>query len=330
MRFIILIAVVVLALAAGYVTLMLSGERAQPASAPQAAAVSQNAGQVQTVDVLVARNDIPVGTVIDESMVDKQPWPQHLVLNGFVVSGTPESNLAGMVARSDFKAREPIILSRLAKPGDASFLAAGLGKGMRAVTLSVDVVSGVAGYIYPGDRVDVVFTHSVPQEAPGQLWGEQRQNLGSQKQTTSEVLLTALRVLAVNTRQPQQQPQPGQPAPPPAPGSETPSSITLAMTQDEVKRLRLAEKNGTLSLALRALEDESDNAVGQAVSLLDITRVEGAEGDARMLEWRKRLHGGNGGQVMDFGDEVIIVRGVVVEKPVAVAPAKASGGQPAY
>src|SRR5688572_9366146 len=130
MRFIILIIVIIVAVIAGFITLKLSGEGPPPQPTLSAAPA---ASEVRTVDVLVARVDIPVGAVIDDSMIDKQPWPEHLVLSGFVVSGTPEANLEGMVARSEFKAREPIIMTKLAKPNDASFLAAGLPRGMRAV-----------------------------------------------------------------------------------------------------------------------------------------------------------------------------------------------------
>ena len=153
MRFVVLGAIVLFALVAGYASLQLAGK-----STPQQVAPTQQA--ISVVDVLVAKQPIQIGTVITEEMVDKQPWPQHLLLDGFVVAGADATNIVGMVARSDFQEREPLITSKLGNPNDGNFLAAALGKGMRAVTLSVDAISGVAGYIFPGDRVDVLVTHT--------------------------------------------------------------------------------------------------------------------------------------------------------------------------
>jgi pilus assembly protein CpaB len=338
MRFVILVIVVIVAVAAGLLLLKVAN---QPASAPVALPASQGAptSNVATVDVLVARVDIPVGTVINESMIDRQPWPQHLLLEGFVTANQPNANLVGMVARSDFKAREPFILSKLAKPNDASFLASSLPKGMRAVTVSVDPISGVAGYIFPGDRVDVLLAHSVPQEAGSRLWGEDQQMgaSASQKPTTAEVLIPNLKVLAVNLRgsaqQAQQQAEGNNNAPP---RIDPPSSVTLAVTQDDAKKLRLADKNGTMSLALRSLNDENDNGVGSAVSLLDLSRVSGDEYNQH-ADWR-HSHAPRGMAAAPGmprsgmqQDEVVIIRGVEVDhgnagmmmSPAAAMPAMA-------
>ncbi|MBV8938853.1 MAG: Flp pilus assembly protein CpaB [Alphaproteobacteria bacterium] len=292
----------------------------QPAAPAVTASANTNpGGEVATVDVLVARSDIPIGTVLNNSMVDKQPWPKHLVVNDFIVSGAPDSNVEGMVTRSEFHTREPLMISRLAKPNDVSFLAAGLPKGMRAITVATDAITGVAGYIFPGDRVDIVFTHNVPQEAPEQMTGVKRNDAtSSQKPTTSEVLLPNLRVLAVNLRKTEvrnpQQPQQSQQQQ----TVEAPTNITLEMAQDDVKKIRLAEKNGTLSLALRSLQDEGDVSVGVPITLLNLSRAEGlptAEA-LRALKWVMPAPGAASGARPGEGtaDEVIIIRGVKAEE----------------
>src|SRR5580658_4035513 len=91
-----------------------------------------------------------------------QTWPKHLKLDDMVEANPSEpSGLLKMVARTPFTKGEPIMLSRLANEKDPSFLAASLPKGMRVVTIAVDQVSGVAGFIFPGDRVDVIITHDI-------------------------------------------------------------------------------------------------------------------------------------------------------------------------
>ncbi len=299
MRIIILI--IILAVAVGLGMLWMSGS---PGTAQTGAPVAQQrtTGDVATVDVLVARDDITVGSAITENLIDRQPWPRNLVLDGFITADSKDVNVINTLARADFKAREPLILSKLAQPGDATFLGSSLGKGMRAVTVAVDAVAGVAGFILPGDRVDVLFTHSVPQEAAVQLFGDNSVAVG-RKPTTAEVLMPNLKILAVNTRTapPKKDPQGNTPPPEVHP----PANVTLEMTQEDAKKLRLAEKNGTLSLALRPVSEKDNFDVGSPVTVLDISRVEGGLTNVKNWGWRK-----NSQSLQEYGDEVLIIRGI--------------------
>lgn len=245
MRAIVLVAVVLVALFAAFLTINVSGDGAalKPKTALTSASSSSN---VSAVDVLVARVPIAVGTVIDETMIDKQPWPSHLVLSGFVVGGSANSDVKGMVARASFQEREPLILSKLAKPNDPSFLAATLPKGTRAITIATDAVSGVAGYIFPGDRVDVLVTHNMLREL-----SEDAKGSGG-KAGVTEVLVPNVRVLAVNLRQPPGAKESIVPA------AVAPNSVSMEVSQQDAQRIRLAERNGTLSLALRSLQDHNE------------------------------------------------------------------------
>src|SRR3546814_13567750 len=74
-----------------------------------------------------------------------------------VSAETPQS-LSGTVVRFVIPAGQPAVRSALVKPGERGFLAAALGPGMRAVTVPISATSGVAGFIFPGDRVDLVLT----------------------------------------------------------------------------------------------------------------------------------------------------------------------------
>ena len=111
--------------------------------------------------VLVARKALPVGTLIDAESLSYQAWPKELVQNAYYTEGSPGSDpvkLIGTVVRNPITAGQPITKGSLVGPNDRGFLAAALGPGMRAVTVPVSNTSGVAGFIFPGDRVDMVLT----------------------------------------------------------------------------------------------------------------------------------------------------------------------------
>lgn len=257
MRFVLLLIAAVVAVAAGVAALQLSGKK-EAAPQPAAAAPRQAASPgVSTVEVLVAKEAIPVGTVLEDGMVDRQPWPEHLVLEGFV---TADAKVAGRVARTGFQAREPLMNNKLANPNDPSFLAAALPSGQRAVTIATDAISGVAGYVFPGDRVDVVLTHNIPEEI--RIRSGQAQSVRRDKPELSEVLVPNARVLAVNTRS--------------TTGKESaaaaPLNVTLAVSELSAQMIRLGEKNGTLSLSLRSIRDLGRREIPPLTGLQHLTR----------------------------------------------------------
>lgn len=238
MRLVGLIIALVLALGAGVVAFKLfKGQE----STPGAVVVQPVNQDFETLPVLIAARQIAIGEVLEPDMLDSQPWPKHLVLENFVTSPDATQGVVKMVARSAFQKGEPIIMSRLSNPSDPSFLAASLSPGMRVVTVASDGIAGVAGFVYPGDRVDVLVTHSIPKEEDEVEVG------GEKKESITETLLMDVRVLAVNQR---------------AEGgavaekSDLPSSISLEVSPEDAQRLRLGQETGYLSLALRGLGEE--------------------------------------------------------------------------
>jgi Flp pilus assembly protein CpaB len=112
--------------------------------------------------VLVAKKALPVGTIIDAESLALQPWPKELMQGAYYVDGQPDTkNLAGTVVRYAIAAGQPVTRGSLVGPQDRGFLAAALGPGMRAVTVPVNVSTGVAGFVFPGDHVDLVLTQQV-------------------------------------------------------------------------------------------------------------------------------------------------------------------------
>ncbi len=298
MRFVILIVIMVVAVAAGFLTLQLA-----TSSKPQPGATSTNSAntQVVTTDVLVARMPIPIGTVIKDDMVDRQPWPQHLVLEGFITGDSPNANIVGMVTRTEMQAQEPFNTAKLARPNDSNYLAAGLSKGYRAVTIAVDTISGVAGYIFPGDRVDLLLTHGVPIR----VMPTSKAISGSDKAIVSEVMVPNVKVIAVDIRNPLPADKRNNAA------AKAPSNITLEVAAEDVQKIRLAEKNGTLSLALRSLKDKDELLVPPPAVLPVLTTVTLSDDE---------VNGGSG--------HVTIIRGIKSEEPTSPKNPLASLAQP--
>jgi pilus assembly protein CpaB len=187
-------------------------------------------------------------------MVGAQPWPQHLLLDGFILADG-KTNLVGMVTRAPLQQNEPVTTSKVANPNDPNFLAGELPKGMRVVTIPVNETDGVAGFVFPGDHVDVIYTHDINTwEYPPSNSSANVSGLASAAQKTSETvtetLLTNVKILAIDQRSS-------------AAGATdakgvlvVPKSASLMVSQADAQRVRLAQKTGTVSLALRALADK--------------------------------------------------------------------------
>src|SRR6187399_1619388 len=131
------------------------------ASAPQAEAAAV-APQPEGPKVLVAKRAMPVGTIITADAIGFQLWPKELVQDAYFIDGEADmSKLLGTVVRYPITAGEPVTRGGLVAPGDRGFLAAALSPGMRASTVPVSAKTGVGGFVFPGDRVDIMLTQSV-------------------------------------------------------------------------------------------------------------------------------------------------------------------------
>lgn len=215
---------------------MFTGGSAPPAEAtPQQAPVGPQ--------VLVATRTLSVGTIIDAEAFRYQPWPQGLVQDAYFVRGGPggdPQSLIGTVVRNEITAGQPLSQGAIVRPGERGFLAAALGPGMRAVTVGVSATSGVAGFVFPGDRVDLVLT----QEVNGS--GE---NSGPPLRA-SETIVRNIRVLAVDQRLNARDDQGNQVA-------QTVSTITFEATPKIAEKIAVAQTIGQMSLSLRSLADNN-------------------------------------------------------------------------
>ena len=225
------------------------------AAAPTADAAAAQAA-AKGPKVLVAQRALPVGTIITADAVAYQAWPKDMVQDAYFINGEADvSKLLGTVVRFAVTAGEPLTQGSLVAPGDRGFLAAALGPGMRAVTVPVSAKTGVAGFVFPGDHIDLVLTQTVQAQEGEPL-------------RASETILRNIRVLATD--------------------QSTESSIvdgktvvkefktvTLEATPKIAEKIAVAQTIGTLSLSLRAIAD-NQGELERAIAAGDVTIPEGA------------------------------------------------------
>jgi pilus assembly protein CpaB len=252
------------ALIVAAVTAIMAKNMFSGASAPQATA---SPAVPVGPEVLVATRALPVGTIIDAESFRFQMWPEGLVQPAYYIKGqnANPADLLGTVVRSDITAGQPITTGSLIKPGDRGFLAAALGPGMRAVTVAVSPTSGVAGFVFPGDRVDLVLTQTVEGGGDGPPL------------RASETILRNVRVLATDQRMSAN----GEDGKPVVINSST---VTLEATPKIAEKIAVAQTIGQLSLSLRSLADNSAE-LERAIASGEVTVPENADPKAerRML-----------------------------------------------
>lgn len=244
------VALIVAALViAGVTALMarswLSAERPQEVAAAPTA--------IADLEILVARMDLPAGRILQDGDLRWQAWPDVDLPEQYIRKLTDREmiDLQGSVVRNGIRAGEPITHTRVAKPGERGFLAAVLTPGMRAVSVRVDPTSGIAGFVFPGDRVDMVLSHRI-------------ENTAARTQSrASETVLKNVRVLAIDQRTDDQQNTPA-----------VVKTVTLEVTPKQVERVTLARSLGDLSLSLRSLADDAQDTT-EIVSLEPELPIEG-------------------------------------------------------
>ncbi|HNY90827.1 MAG TPA: Flp pilus assembly protein CpaB [bacterium] len=190
--------------------------------------------------VVIAKIDLPAGSKLEESLLEARLFPAALAPEG---SFTQPSELAGRIVKSEIFAGEALLASRLAPPGSSGGVSAVIPPGMRAMTVAVNIVSGVSGFILPHARVDVLATVSA--------------TLDKEESKTSTILEN-IEVLAVD-----------QTVSPKDDDPITVKSVTLLVNPAQAEKLALASTEGKLQLVLRNTADQQ-TAVTEGVSLKEL------------------------------------------------------------
>ena len=237
------IVVLTVALAAGGVAALLAGR------SDKAPALKADAPKFDTVEILVAKSDLPRGQTLSPADVNWQAWPASTAAGNFIrKSDRPKAleNLTGMIVRAPFVAGEPIREVKLVDAKGSGFMAAILPSGMRAVATQITPESGVGGFILPNDRVDVIMT---PRSRDGDR--------------PSETILRNIRVLAIDQNVEEKNGQ----------KVVVGKTATLELTPGQAETLALSHQVGILSLSLRSiadgtLEEKTDDSARQNVNVV--------------------------------------------------------------
>ncbi|SFP93607.1 Flp pilus assembly protein CpaB [Sphingomonas rubra] len=252
-------ALVVAAVTAFFARTLVAGS-----AAPEAMAVAAAQPVIDGPEVLVATRPLPVGTILDASALRFQPWPKELVDGAYYLKqSTDLQALQGTVVRNAITAGQPVTQGALVRPGDRGFLAAALGPGMRAVTVPVTAQAAVGGFVFPGDRIDLVLTQSIEGGEGPPL-------------RTSETFLRNVRVLATDQRTNTMDGEDGKSE------VKTFSTVTLEATPKMAEQIAVAQTVGTLSLSLRSIADNAGD-LEEAIASGAIKVPGDAKGEREML-----------------------------------------------
>lgn len=192
-------------------------------------------------DVVVAKVDIPIGSRLIAEQLTVAQFPANVTPTGAI--STIDENLVGRVVVTSLSPRDPITEAKLAPVGAQGGLASMIPEGYRAMTVAVNEVVGVSGFIMPGTLVDIVVVITPPQGS-------------GQDGMISKIVLQNIKVLAS-----------GQNIDKPQNGRETERSIravTLQVTPEQAEKLALASSEGRLQLVMRNSVDQADEQTAGA------------------------------------------------------------------
>lgn len=197
--------------------------------------------QVASQTVVVAKQPLRFGTELNASMLQEVPWPSDSLPAGAFAKINDVISGGRRVVLAAIEANEPVLALKITGAGQRATLSALVKPGMKAVTIRVNDVEGVGGFVLPGDHVDVVLTRQLEK--------------GS---ATTQVVLQNTRVLAVD-----------QIADDRAAKATVAKSVTLEVDTIEAQKLWLSSSVGSLSLLLRKAGETAETKT-RKVTLNDL------------------------------------------------------------
>ena len=213
------------------------------------------------VEVLVAATDLPIGKIIRSEDLRWQSWPEDSIGPDYVVRGMANEDegeegearaaigdIEGAAVRVEIISGEPILAYKLFHRGDSGFLSGVLAPGMRAITISVNPETGAAGFVLPGDHVDLVVVFDVLDN--DEITGD------TTSRTISETILENIRILATDQSVAARS-KPGEDGKNDETLADLADTITLEVTPNQAQAVAVADALGSLRLILRsAIEGE--------------------------------------------------------------------------
>jgi pilus assembly protein CpaB len=265
--------VIALSLAGGTAMLVRSF-LAQKISGVEATALARASAPQKSV--LVARGAIARGQILKPQDFSWQVWPEGGIDKNYIQAGTRAAEaFAGWVARDPFAPGEPISEAKIVAPGSRGFLAAALAPGMRAVSVPVTATSGISGFVFPGDEVDLLITHRVTDH------GEHE---------AAETVLHDVRVIAVDQKLDSKNGE-----------ALVAHTATLEVTPKQSEIIAVAVEMGKLSLSLRSLAAKPSDGSSSAGSASDAAGTFTLDSEVSQLLPKPGASGGDGVVVLRGG-----------------------------
>ena len=182
------------------------------------------------VQILAASMDIPLGSFVRTGQnlifVD---WPEDKITEAMLTSNNVKlDDFQGAVVRRPLQKGEPALKNDLVQASEGGFMSAVLEPGKRAISIAVDPTSGNAGFIFPGDKVDLILSLSINQRG--------------QQARASETFIEDVRVLAIDQMMGN-----------PENKAVLAKTVTLEVTPKQAEEINVAKDLGKISLSLRSL-----------------------------------------------------------------------------
>jgi pilus assembly protein CpaB len=238
---------------------------------------------VDTQAVVVAAMDVPIATRLEKRHLAMTAWPKQNVPEG---SFRQMNEVVGRTLRQSIVKNEPILEKRLADVKQGQGMAALLDDGLRAMAVEVNSVVGVAGFVQPGDYVDVITTMSPDDET--------KRDLGRKADKISKIILQNIKVLAVGEHLSTEGREPVKV-----------KVVTLAVTADESERLALGSLHGRILLTIRPRVDQQIEATAGVTPFMLLSPDRGMVHEAPKEKIK----------------EVVVVRRIETRRPVKETPA---------
>ncbi len=218
-----------------------------PAKKAVRAAISEVISTVKYVDVLMATQDIAMGTRLNSELMEWQKWPEEAMNDNLIDNITHPKALqkfSRAVTRTAIYEGEPILHKKVVHSGERGPMASLLRAGMRGISTRINVESAAGGFIHPGDRVDVILTT------------RSQANAGPNKAYISETIFENVKVLAIGKTA-----RSGQ-------GTTyvAGSTALLELSQSDAEILIEAQSKGNLSLTLRGLNRRAAMSVSSSAT----------------------------------------------------------------
>ncbi|WP_212524537.1 Flp pilus assembly protein CpaB [Actibacterium sp. MT2.3-13A] len=191
-----------------------------------------NKPQIELAEIYVAKRPLRYGEQLTEKDVQLVAWPKAALPEGAFVTAAelfPEGKPSFRTVLRAMEAKEPLLAVKVTQPGEDAGITSRLSKGMRAFAISVDVSSGVSGFLRPGDRVDIYWT--------GTAQGHEK---------VTKLIEATVRLIAVDQTADEDRANP-----------VIARTVTVEATPKQVAALAQAQSTGQLSLSLVGAEDET-------------------------------------------------------------------------